>query len=97
MTLFVIKVEWISGKKLHRLPPKFALRNNTPNWPLKWSAGHLQLARTHCLITRGLGEGARDGLRLFCPPQILLVTLLAATAEEADAPQPTTIQTLARW
>lgn len=76
-----------------RLPPKFALRNNTPNWPLAWSAGHLQLARTHQLTTRGLGEGARDGLRLFCPPQILSVTLLAAH----DVPQPTTVQMHTKW
>jgi len=58
-----------------RLPTGHILYNATPKWPLSMSAGLLQWGTTQCLISRGLGEVYVTGLRLFCQPQMPLITL----------------------
>ncbi len=40
----------------------------------RFAAGHFLLESTHLVVSRGLGEEAIP-VRLFCPPEILLVTL----------------------
>ncbi len=40
----------------------------------RFAAGHFLLGPTHLVVSRGLGEEAIP-VRLFCPPEILLVTL----------------------
>jgi len=43
----------------------------------RFAWGHFHMGATHLVMSRGLGEEALP-LRLFCPPEIVLVTLRAA-------------------
>jgi predicted MPP superfamily phosphohydrolase len=46
--------------------------------------GHYTRGRTHLYVTRGIGfEGlAAPRVRLFCPPEVTLVTLIEETSTD---------------
>ncbi|MBI1370935.1 MAG: hypothetical protein GC162_20065 [Planctomycetes bacterium] len=77
-----------------RPPSGIPFYNATPGWPLAYSTGILQSADTFCIVSRGLGESAFDGLRLFCRPHAPLITLHRADAAVASATGVTCVQ---RW
>lgn len=81
-----------------RLPGGVVLHGGYGDWPLRLCTGVLRMRNTLAVINRGLGEAKMDGLRLFCPPHALLITLEAPQAMSHTAPPPTAdIATLIRW
>ncbi len=54
---------------------------NAIDWPLRFAAGVFQYRRTAAVVSRGLGETRCQGLRMFCPPQAVMITL-----QPSDAP-----------
>jgi uncharacterized protein len=74
-----------------RLPTGHILYNATPRWPLSMSAGLVRWGQTQCLISRGLGEVYVTGLRLFCRPQMPLITLRKRRPGGVDAGSPETV------
>ena len=64
-----------------RLPGRRCIYNGTDGWPLHMTTGLIQRGHTMGVVSRGLGEARREGLRLFCPRQALVVTL----KRDADA------------
>lgn len=65
-----------------RLPGNIVLYNGSEKWPLRLSTGILRQNNTFAVISRGIGDSAIQGLRVFCPPHAPLITL-------KRAPQPT--------
>jgi hypothetical protein len=51
----------------------------------RFAWGHFQMASTQLVVSRGLGEEAVP-LRLFCPPEIVLVTLRAPIRSHTRTP-----------
>lgn len=43
--------------------------------PGHMASGLLQSGRTLCAVSRGMGDGVADGLRIACPPQVPIYTL----------------------
>lgn len=77
-----------------RLPGARILHNGHGDWPARLSSGILRMRSTVAVVSRGLGETKLDNLRIFCPPQALLITLSA----DAHPPDPVArLQCLARW
>ena len=77
-----------------RLPGRRTLYNAL-DWPRQHSAGVLQLGATRAVVSRGLGEARMDGLRLFCPPHVPLVTLRRAEPDGDESSYE--IRSLTRW
>jgi predicted MPP superfamily phosphohydrolase len=57
-----------------RLHPRLAPHTSS-DLPMHLAAGMLRLNDTICCISRGLGDGVIEGLRINCPRQIPLYTL----------------------
>jgi uncharacterized protein len=57
-----------------RLSPRLAPHTSS-DIPVNLAAGVLRLGSTLCAVSRGIGDGVFEGLRLNCPPQIPLYTL----------------------
>jgi predicted MPP superfamily phosphohydrolase len=53
---------------------------NAIDWPLRFAAGVFQYRRTAAVVSRGLGETRCQGLRFFCPPQAVMITLQPSNA-----------------
>ena len=66
-----------------RLPTGHALVNATPDWPLRYTSGTVEMGATRCHISPGLGETYVTGLRLFCKPAMPLITLRSRGAGAA--------------
>ncbi len=77
-----------------RLPGGVLVHGGYGDWPLRLSTGVLRLRNTLAVINRGLGETKMDGLRLFCPPHALLMTL----EPNPDPPTPAeAIERVVKW
>lgn len=57
-----------------RLPGQLALSTSS-HWPRRHPAGRFARRRARLVISRGLGESVREGLRFRCPRQALILTL----------------------
>lgn len=57
-----------------RLHPRLSPHTSS-DLPAHLACGTLQLGRTLCCITRGIGDGVVEGLRINCPRQIPMYTL----------------------
>lgn len=68
-----------------RLSPRFAPHTSS-DLPSSLASGLLRHHNTLCAISRGLGEGFLQHLRLNCPPQAPIYTLRRAPAAGRDAP-----------
>lgn len=63
-------------------------------WPCRWYSGLFRRGRTTLVLSRGIGDQAVNGLRLFCPPQALRITL----RRDNNPPPPSeTVQVIRKW
>lgn len=70
-----------------RLPGGRPLYNATRDWPLDLTSGVIRMNRTTLVISRGLGESARQGLRICCRPMLVMMTLTEGAGETAASPR----------
>ncbi len=63
-------------------------------WPCRWYSGLFRRGRTQLVVSRGVGDQAMDGLRVFCPPQALRIQL---RCDDNPPPPSNGVQVIRKW